>query len=65
MSIQFNENKLAETKTAVEERERCRRIVEGLPLGYRNEDEHEVLEKFAQRLSAIIQSGVEVTESID
>jgi hypothetical protein len=47
------------------ERNRAALIVEGLPLGYRNEDEHEVLENFARRVAYLIRVGVTATESID
>jgi hypothetical protein len=65
MSIQFHKDRAFAGATAEEERTRCRLIVEGLPLGYRNEDEHEVLENFAHRGIAIIESGMDVTQSID
>jgi hypothetical protein len=65
MSIQFHKNRAFEGTTIADERTRCRRIVEGLPLGYRNEDEHEALEKFAQKAIAFIESGMDVTQSID
>jgi len=54
----------AESEIGVE-RERAALIVEGLPLGYRNENEHEVLENFARKVTALIRVGVTATESID
>ena len=47
------------------ERNRCALIVEGLPLGYRTDAEHEVLENFARKVIQLIRAGVAVENSID
>lgn len=66
MSIHFYNTRIpADTDAVKAERERCALIVEGLPLGYRNGDEHQVLEDFARRAAILIRIGTEVTESID
>lgn len=68
MSIRFYANPYPQgvvTGDAAAERKRCKLILEGLPLGYRNGDEHEVLEDFVRRAVLLIELGVEVRESID
>lgn len=65
MSIRFDTKRIPVEGAAATERERCALIVEGLPLGYRNEAEHEVLENFARAVAMLIRSGITVTESID
>lgn len=68
MSIQFFANPFPQgvvTGAAADERDRCVLILEGLPLGYRNGEEHEVLEDFVRRAVILIRLGVEVKESID
>ena len=65
MSIRFYDERIPVTGDAAAERERCALVVEGLPLGYRNGDEHEVLENFTRRVALLIRLGVEVKESID
>jgi len=65
MSIRFHDGVPSKARTVNEERERCLRILRGLPLGYRTDDEHQALEKFVKRASLVIASGMEVTESID
>lgn len=68
MSIRFTANPYPQgvvTGDALAERERCALILKGLPLGYRTEGEHEVLEDFVERAIILIQLGVTVEESID
>jgi len=65
MSINFHDGVPSKAKTVKEERERCLRILRGLPLGYRTGEEHEALEKFVDRACLVIECGMEVTESID
>jgi hypothetical protein len=68
MSIRFYANPFPQgvvTGDALAERNRCALILEGLPLGYRNDGEHEVLEDFVRRAVILIRLGVTVEESID
>ena len=65
MSIRFYDERIPVSGDAKAERERCALIVEGLPLGYRTGEEHEVLEDFARRAALLIRLGITVEESID
>jgi hypothetical protein len=65
MSIRFYDERIPVSGDAASERERCALIVEGLPLGYRTGEEHEVLENFARRAALLIRLGITVEESID
>ena len=65
MSIQFGNVSIAVAEQAYDERKRCILAILGTPLGWRNGDEHEVLEKFVDRVVATIKSGVPVTQTID
>jgi hypothetical protein len=65
MSIRFYDQRIPVTGEAKAERERCALILEGLPLGYRNDGEHEVLEDFVNRAVIFIRLGITVEESID
>jgi hypothetical protein len=65
MSIRFYDERIPVEGAAKAERERCALILEELPLGYRNGDEHEVLEDFVRRAVILIRLGITVEESID
>jgi hypothetical protein len=65
MSIRFYKKRIPAEGAAAEERKRCALILEGLPLGYRNSEEHEVLEDFVNRAVILIRLGISVEESID
>jgi hypothetical protein len=56
---------LYDSPEIIAERNRAALIVEGTPLGYRTDGEHEVLEKFALKVAYLIRAGVVATESID
>ena len=65
MSIRFYNETISVSGDAKAERRRCALILEGLPLGYRTEAEHEVLEDFVRRAVIFIRMGTVVEESID
>jgi hypothetical protein len=65
MSIRFYDERIPVEGAAAAERKRCALILEGLPLGYRNGEEWEVLEDFANRAALLIRLGITVEESID
>ena len=65
MSIRFYGDRIAVKGAAAEERKRCALILEGLPLGYRTEAEHQLLDDFIRRAIILIRMGVTVEESID
>ena len=65
MSIHFYDQRIAVSGDAAAERKRCALILEGLPLGYRTEEEHKVLEDFVMRAVIFIRMGITVEESRD
>jgi len=65
MSIHFYDERIPVKGEAADERMRCALILGGLPLGYRNDGEHEVLEDFVRRAVILIRMGITVEESID
>jgi hypothetical protein len=65
MSIRFYNERIPVEGAVAEERKRCVLILEGLPLGYRNGEEWEVLEDFANRAITLIRLGITVEETID
>lgn len=65
MSIKFYNERIQVTGDAAAERKRCALLIEGLPLGYRTEAEHAVLEDFVTRAIILIRLGITVEETND